>query len=61
MTNLFYYLEYNDNGCDCGGEIYYNLDEARDDAFEWSAETNRRIAIFQRFGVANNLIETVLA
>ena len=58
---LYYYLTFTDNGCDCDGEQYVNLDEARDVAFEWSAETNRRVGILECFGVAENLVETVLA
>ena len=58
---LYYYLTFTDNGCDCDGEQYTVLDEARDVAFEWSAETNRRVGILECFGVAENLVESVLA
>ena len=58
---IYYYLTFTDNGCDCDGEQYAKLDEARDVAFEWSAETNRRVGILECFGVAENVIETVLA
>jgi hypothetical protein len=58
---LYYYLTFTDNGCDCDGEQYARLDEARDVAFEWSAETNRRVGILECFGVAENVVETVLA
>ena len=58
---LNYYLTFTDNGCDCDGELYANLDDARDVAFEWSAETNRRVGILECFGIAENLVETVLA
>ena len=58
---LYYYLTFTDNGCDCDGEQYTVLDEARDVAFELSAETNRRVGILECFGVAENVIETVLA
>ena len=57
----YYYLTFTDNGCDCDGEQYAVLDEARDVAFEWSAETNRRVGILECFGAAENVIETVLA
>jgi hypothetical protein len=58
---LTYYLTFTDNGVECDGEEYANLDDARDVAFEWSAETNRRIAITECLGASENLIETVLA
>jgi hypothetical protein len=58
---ITYSLTFTDNGCDCDGEVYDNIDEARDVAFEWSAETNRRVAITEAFGASSNLIETVLA
>ena len=58
---LYYYLTFTDNGCDCDGEQYANLDDARDVAWEWSAETNRRIGILECFGLAENVVETVLA
>lgn len=58
---LTYYLMFTDNGCLVDGEEYINLDEVRDIAFEWSAETNRRVAICESFGISENVIETVLA
>ena len=58
---LTYALMFTDNGCLCDGEEYANLDDARDVAFEWSAETNRRVAICEFFGISENVIETVLA
>jgi len=57
----YYYLTFTDNGCDCDGEQYVKLDDARDVAWEHSAETNRRVGILECFGVAENVIETVLA
>ena len=54
-------LTFIDNGCSCDGEEYINLDDARDIAFEWSAETNRRIGIHECFGLCETLVETVLA
>jgi hypothetical protein len=58
---LTYALMFTDNGCLVDGEEYVRLDEARDVAFEWSAETNRRVAICEFFGISENVIETVLA
>jgi hypothetical protein len=58
---MTYYLTFTDNGCFCGDDIYDNLDEARDEAFEWSAETNRRIGVVECFGACETTIETVLA
>jgi hypothetical protein len=58
---LTYCLTFADYGIPCDGEEYVNLDDARDVAFEWSAETNRRIAITECFGISENVIETVLA
>jgi hypothetical protein len=58
---LTYALMFADNGCLVDGEEYVNLDDARDVAFEWSAETNRRVAICEFFGISENVIETVLA
>jgi len=58
---ISYYLTFTDNGCDCDGEVYAGRDEARDVAFEWSAETNRRVGILELFGASENLVETVLA
>jgi hypothetical protein len=43
------------------GELYANLDDARDVAFEYSAETNRRVAINEEWGASSHLVETVLA
>ena len=56
-----YALMFTDNGCLVDGDEYASLEEARDIAFEWSAETNRRVAICEYFGVSENVIETVLA
>jgi hypothetical protein len=58
---LTYALMFSDNGCLVDGEEYANLDEVRDVAFEVSAETNRRVAICEYFGISENVIETVLA
>lgn len=58
---LTYALMFSDNGTLVDGEEYTNLDEIRDIAFDLSAETNRRIGICEYFGVAENVIETVLA
>lgn len=58
---LTYALMFSDNGTLVDGEEYANLDEVRDIAFDLSAETNRRIAICEYFGVAENVIETYLA
>ena len=58
---LTYYLTFTDNGGACDGEEYARLDDARDIAFEWSAETNRRVGIIECYGAAENLVETVLA
>jgi hypothetical protein len=52
---------FSDNGTLVDGEEYANLDEVRDIAFDLSAETNRRIAICEYFGISENVIETVLA
>lgn len=61
LVMLTYALMFNDNGCLVDGEEYTSLDQVRDIAFEVSAETNRRIAICQYFGISENIIETVLA
>jgi hypothetical protein len=58
---LTYALMFADNGFLVDGEDYTNLDEARDIAFDISAETDRRVAICESFGVSQNIIETVLA
>ena len=58
---LTYALMFSDNGTLGDGEEYANLDEVRDIAFDLSAETNRRIAICEYFGISENVIETVLA
>jgi len=56
-----YALMFSDNGTLVDGEEYTDLDQARDIAFEISAETYRRIAICEFFGISENVIETVLA
>jgi hypothetical protein len=52
---------FTDNGTLVDGEEYVSLDQTRDIAFEVSAETNRRVAICEFFGISENVIETVLA
>jgi hypothetical protein len=52
---------FTDNGTLVDGEEYIRLEQARDIAFEVSAETNRRVAICEFFGISENVIETVLA
>jgi hypothetical protein len=56
-----YALMFTDNGTLVDGEEYIRLEQARDIAFEVSAETNRRVAICEFFGISENVIETVLA
>jgi len=58
---LTYTLMFSDNGTLVDGAEYADLDEVRDIAFDLSAETNRRIAICEYFGISENVIETVLA
>jgi len=56
-----YSLMLSDDDSTVDGEAYGNLDEARDIAFDVSAETGRPIAIREYFGFSENVIETVLA
>ena len=60
-TMITYALMFSDNGTLVDGEEYISLDQVRDIAFEVSAETNRRVAICEFFGISENIIETVLA
>jgi len=56
-----YSLMFSDDDSSVDGETYGLLDEARDIAFDVSAETGRPIAIWEYFGFSENVIETVLA
>ena len=58
---ITYYLAFADCGVAVDGEEYVSLDDARDVAFNYSAECNRRINILECFGLSENLIESVLA
>jgi len=58
---ITYSLTFSDNGVCVDGELYANLDDARDVAFEYSAETNRQVAINEEWGASSHLVETVLA
>ena len=58
---LTYTLQYAENGIECDGEDYVNLDDARDIAFEVSSITMRAVHIYEHFGASSNLIETVTA
>jgi hypothetical protein len=56
-----YFLEFADCDVQADDDCFTNLDQARDVAFDISAETNRRINIIETFGVFSNVIESVLA
>jgi len=58
---ITYSLTFSDNGVCVDGELYANLDDARDVAFEYSADTNRQVAINEEWGASSHLVETVLA
>lgn len=58
---LTYTLQYAENGIECDGEDYVELDDARDIAFEVSSITLRSVHIYEHFGASSNLIETVTA
>ena len=55
-----YCLAFADCGVTVDGEEYANLDDARDCAFNYSAEYNR-INIIECFGLSEHLVESVLA
>ena len=61
MQMMTYTLQYAENGVECDGEDYVELDDARDIAFEVSSITLRSVHIFEHFGACSNLIETVTA
>ena len=56
-----FYLAYADCDVICFDDEFVNLDEARDVAFEISAETNRRINVYETWGLSEHLVESILA
>lgn len=56
-----FYLAYADCEVMVDGDEYVSLDVARDIAFEISAETNRRVNVYQCWGQSEHLVESVLA
>jgi len=58
---LTYALMFSADGCLVDGELYTNLDDARDVAFNVSQECGLEVSICQEFGLSSNVIETVLA
>jgi hypothetical protein len=56
-----YYLSFADCGVIACDDEFVSLDQARDVAFDISAETNRKVAIVECFGASENLIEEILA
>ena len=58
---ITYLLTFADCGVTACGDEFANVDDARDVAFEISAECNRRINVIECFGASEHLIESVLA
>lgn len=58
---ITYFLTFADNGVEVMCDDFVNIDQARDCAWEYSASSNRRINIYESFGLSQNLIESVLA
>jgi hypothetical protein len=58
---IYYYLSFADCNVEVNCEVFTDIDSARDCAFEISAETNRRIQIFECWGLSEHLMESVLA
>ena len=47
------------NGCLVDGETYFNLDDARDAAFNYSEELEMDISICEEFGLSSHVIEVI--
>ena len=58
---ITYVLAFADCGVTADGDEFVKLEDARDIAFDISAETNRRINIIECFGASEHLVESVLA
>lgn len=58
---IYYYLSFADCGVEVNCEVFTDIDSARDCAFEISAESNRRVNVYQCWGQSEHLIESVLA
>jgi hypothetical protein len=56
-----YFLEFADCDVQADDNCFTNLDQARDVAFDISAETNRRINIIGTSGIYGSVIESILA
>ena len=58
---IYYYLSFADCGVEVNCEEFDSLDQARDCAFDISAESNRRVNITECWGLSEHMIESVLA
>ena len=56
-----YTLVFADCGVTACDDEFVSLDQARDCAFEISAETNRKVNVVECFGASEHLVEQVLA
>ncbi len=56
-----YYLAFADCGVTACEDEFANVDDARDVAWEISAETNRKVNVIECFGASEHLVEQVLA
>jgi hypothetical protein len=55
-----YYLSFADCGVIACDDEFVSLDQARDCAFEISAETMRKVNVIECFGLSEHLVEQVL-
>ena len=58
---ITYVLVFADCGVTACDDEFARLDEARDCAFDISAETNRRVNVIECFGQSEHLVESILA
>ncbi len=58
---ITYCLAFADCGVTACGDEFVRLDDARDVAWEISAETNRKVNVIECFGLSECLVEEVLA